>query len=103
MIKKFLPGVLLFSLLLGGSGATIHLGNGRIVKIISEDASAENPYVQSLEVNGQPSEKTWISCETLSQGATLDFKLGSTPNKQWGSKPEDAPPSFAQGTEASGK
>ncbi len=83
--------------------AAIHLGNGKIVKIIGENASAENPHVQSLEVDGRASEKTWISYETLSQGATLRFKLGSTPNKEWGTNPEDAPPSFAQGTEASGK
>ena len=45
----------------------IHLGDGRIVKIEGENASASNPYVQSLRVNGAPSEKTWISYDTLSQ------------------------------------
>ncbi len=83
--------------------ATIHLSNGKTIKIVSEDAAAENPYLQSLEVNGQPSEKTWISFETLTQGATLRFKLGSTPNKNWGTKPQDAPPSFHQVTEAGDK
>ncbi|MGA3324649.1 MAG: GH92 family glycosyl hydrolase [Terriglobia bacterium] len=85
------------------SSATIHLGNGKIVKIEGENASDSNPYVQSLRVNGQPSEKTWIPYSTLSQGLTLQFKLGNTPNKEWGTKPEDAPPSFAQGMEAPGK
>jgi predicted alpha-1,2-mannosidase len=83
--------------------ATIHLGNGKIVKVEGEDASASNPYIQSLLVNGKPSENTWIPYSMLSQGMTLQFKLGSTPNKQWGTKPEDAPPSFAEGTEAKGK
>jgi putative alpha-1,2-mannosidase len=83
--------------------ATIRLGNGKIVKIEGENASASNPYIQSLRVNGKPSEKTWIPYATLSQGVTLQFKLGSTPNKEWGIKPEDAPPSFAEGMEASGK
>jgi putative alpha-1,2-mannosidase len=54
-------------------------------------------------VNGKPSETTWIPYDTLSQGATLQFKLGNIPNKQWGTKAEDAPPSFAEGMEASGK
>jgi putative alpha-1,2-mannosidase len=75
--------------------ATIHLGNGRTIKIEGEGAAAASPYVQSLRVNGEPSEKTWIPWDKLSHGATLEFKLGSTPNKQWGTAPEDAPPSFS--------
>jgi len=75
--------------------ATIHLGNGQTIKIEGEGAAAANPYVESLSVNGKPSEKTWIPWENLSRGATLEFKLGNTPNKQWGTAPEDAPPSFS--------
>ncbi len=82
--------------------ATIHLGTGNTINIEGEDASASNPYVQSLRVNGEPSEKTWLPYDTLSQGATLQFKLGNTPNKLWGTKTEDAPPSFSEGMEASG-
>jgi putative alpha-1,2-mannosidase len=83
--------------------ATIRLANGKTIKIEGENASVSNPYVQSLSLNGKPSEKTWISYDALSRGATLQFKLGNTPNKDWGTKPEDAPPSFAEGTPASEK
>lgn len=83
--------------------AVIHLGHGNVVKIEGENAAAENPYVQSLLVNGRPSQKTWISYSTLSQGATIQFKLGSAPNKKWGTQPQDAPPSFSEGAESSGK
>jgi putative alpha-1,2-mannosidase len=83
--------------------ATIHLGNGKTITIEGENAADSNPYVQSLRVNGKPSEKTWLPYSVLSQGATLHFKLGNAPNKEWGTKPEDAPPSFAEGTPASGK
>ncbi len=76
--------------------ATIQLGNGNRVEIEAENAAAENPYVLSLSVNGQPYEKTWLPYELLSRGATLRFKLGSLPNKDWGTKPEDAPPSFSE-------
>lgn len=79
--------------------ATIHLGNGKVIKIEANNASAQNPYVQSLTVNGQPYEKTWLSYGLLSRGATLQFTLGNTANKQWGTKPEDAPPSFSEGME----
>jgi putative alpha-1,2-mannosidase len=74
--------------------ATLHLGNRQVVKIEGENASATNPYVQSLAMNGMPYQSTWIPYETLEQGATLQFKLGETPNKEWGIKPEDVPPSF---------
>ena len=83
--------------------ATIHLGNGKTVRIDGENASASNSYIQSLLVNGRPSEKTWLPYSTLSQGAILQFKLGNTPNKQWGTKPEDSPPSYSEGMEAAGK
>ncbi len=83
--------------------ATIHLGNGKVIKIEGENASASSPYVQSLRVNGKPSETTWIPYDTLRQGLSLQFHLGNTPNKQWGIKPEDSPPSFAEGMEASGQ
>jgi len=79
--------------------ATIHLRNGKLIIIEAGNASAQNPYVQSLIVNGQPYEKTWLSYELLSQGATLQFNLGNTANKEWGTKPEDAPPSFSEGME----
>ncbi len=77
--------------------ATIHLGNGKILKIEGENAAVSNPYVQSLTVDGKPSEKTWIPYATLSKGATLHFKLGDTPNKTWGSAPGNSPPSFETG------
>ena len=79
--------------------ATVQLGNGRQIRIEAGNASAQNPYVQSLTVNGQSCEKTWLSYELLSRGATLQFKLGRTPNRNWGTKPEDAPPSFSEGSD----
>ena len=79
--------------------ATIQLGNGSRVEIEAENAAAQNPYVLSLSVNGQPYEKTWLPYELLSRGATLRFKLGSLPNKDWGRKPEEAPPSFSEGSD----
>jgi predicted alpha-1,2-mannosidase len=79
--------------------ATIQLGNGSRIEIEAGNAAAQNPYVLSLSVNGQQYGKTWLPYELLSRGATLRFKLGSLPNKDWGTKPEDAPPSFSEGSD----
>jgi len=34
--------------------------------------------------------------EDLVKGGKLVMKMGSKPNKKWGSKPEDAPPSMSK-------
>ncbi len=83
--------------------ATFHLGNGRVVSVLGENASATNPYVQSLRLNNAPYTGTWLTFEALSKGATLHFRFGEAPNKAWGSRPEDAPPSFLEGMTVAGR
>ena len=85
------------------ASATIHLGNGKTIKIEGDNASATNPYIQSVVLNGRPLQHTWVSYDDWGQGATLQFKLGGKPNKEWGTKPEDAPPSFTEGAEVQDK
>ena len=83
--------------------ATIHLGNGQIARILGEGASAANPYIQTMTLDDKPYQSTWLPYEVLSRGVTLQFTLGATPNKAWGSRPEDAPPSFSEGMAAAGR
>jgi putative alpha-1,2-mannosidase len=45
-------------------------------------------------LNGKPTTKTWLPESFVEHGGTLDFTLSTTPNKQWGTNPDDAPPSF---------
>ena len=73
---------------------TVHRANGD-VHIIATAASTNTPYVQSLKINGKPSTKTWLPESFALKGGTLEFTLGSTPNKSWGVSPGDEPPSFA--------
>ncbi|MBV9706338.1 MAG: GH92 family glycosyl hydrolase [Chloroflexi bacterium] len=70
------------------------LGNGNQITITGTGASPSAPYVQSLQVNGQPSTQLWQPYSLFSQGETLAFALGSSPNHSWGSNPTDTPPSF---------
>ncbi len=55
---------------------------------------AGDTYVQSLKVDGKPSQHTYID---PSQTHELDFTLSTTPNTSFGSAPDDAPPSFGAG------
>jgi predicted alpha-1,2-mannosidase len=57
-------------------------------------SGAGDTYVQSLSVNGRPSDRTWVDLNGTRQ---LDFTLSSSPNTSWGSAAGDGPPSFGAG------
>ena len=69
---------------------TIHRGNGPTISLNAPGAT-NNPYVQSLNVNGAASNRAWLPESFVATGGSLDFTLGATANLSWGS---DAPPSF---------
>ena len=53
------------------------------------------PYIQSVQLNGQPHAHNWISFQDISKGGMLHVALGSSPNTAWGSAAEDTPPSLS--------
>ena len=59
----------------------IHMGNGHILQIIGDGAAETTPYVQSLRLNKQEYNRTWVPFAALMNGSTLQFKVGSSPNK----------------------
>ncbi|MBS1802426.1 MAG: GH92 family glycosyl hydrolase [Acidobacteria bacterium] len=75
------------------SKVTIHRP-GRDIVINASGAGTSSPYVQALKVNGQNWTKTWLPESFVERGGTVDFNLTGTPDKRWGTAPEDAPPSF---------
>ncbi len=79
--------------------ASLDLGefyHGQKFTIKAEGVSADNYYIQSATLNGENYSKTWIHHDDIIKGGELIFKMGPKPNKQWGSKPEDAPPSMTR-------
>ena len=74
--------------------ATIHLGSGHDFTILARNNSAKNMYIQSATLNGKPWSKAWFSYADIADGATLVLTMGPSPNKNWGSAKEDAPPSM---------
>jgi predicted alpha-1,2-mannosidase len=76
--------------------ATLDLGKGKTFTIEAQNNSAVNTYIQSATLNGKLLSRTWISHQEITNGGTLVFKMGPEPNKKWGSKPEDAPPSMSK-------
>ncbi len=74
---------------------TLKLENGKTVTINAPGNSEENRYVQSLQINGKPYSKNWISHSGLQNGGVLNFNMSAVPNKQRGSDPADFPYSFS--------
>ena len=72
---------------------TIHLHDGKSFSVVCRNNSAQNKYIQSIKLNGQPWPKVWINHANVINGGTLDLEMGNTPNKQIGASPADFPPS----------
>lgn len=77
--------------------ATIDVGNDKIFTITAANVSRENIYIQSAQLNGETFTRTYLTQDEIVDGGTLSFTMGETPNKEWGSKPEDAPPALGIG------
>ena len=79
--------------------STLDLGNyynGNKFTVKANGVSSDNFYIQSATLNGETYNKTWITHNDIVKGGTLVFEMGPKPNKQWGSNPEDEPPSMSR-------
>lgn len=61
------------------SDISMHVGNEKYLKISADNLSDESYYVQSLKVNGQDWNQSWIHHDDIKNGGTLEFVLGGTP------------------------
>jgi predicted alpha-1,2-mannosidase len=80
--------------------AVIRMGNGKDFAIVADHVSAQNKYIQSAQLNGKPLNKPWFSHAEIAGGGTLILEMGDKPNRNWGSTPEDAPPSMTANSSA---
>lgn len=67
----------------------INLENGKQFKIIANNVSNENKYIQSAAINGDELNKAVLYHQQIMEGGELVFEMGLTPNKKWGT--EDMP------------
>ncbi|NPA36809.1 MAG: glycoside hydrolase family 92 protein [Chlorobi bacterium] len=70
------------------------LDNGNKFTVIAKNNSPENIYIQSATLNGKPLTRNFIEHKDIVEGGTLTLVMGNKPNKEWGSAPEDVPPSM---------
>ncbi|MFD2743758.1 MULTISPECIES: GH92 family glycosyl hydrolase [Sphingobacterium] len=75
--------------------AEITLANGKTVSIQAANNTADNRYVQQLNVDGKAHAKNFITHEQLQKGAKIDFSMGAQPNTQRGTSAKDFPYSLS--------
>ena len=61
----------------------MYLANGKTFVVRAENVSDENIYIQSVTVNGQPYNKSYITHEMIMQGDTIHFVMCNKPGPVW--------------------
>ena len=78
---------------------TIHLDPayypGKTFVIEAKNVTDANRYVQSAALNGEKLTRPWFYHSELVKGGKLVLNMGEKPDMNWGSSPEDAPPSMS--------
>ena len=76
--------------------AKIKVSENKTFVIKALKNSKENKYIQSVKLNGQPFNRTWIEHNEITKGGELVFEMGPEPNKKWGVGKEGVPPSMSK-------
>ena len=71
----------------------IQLDKDKVFEIEAKNYSEENKYIQSATLNGKEWNKPWFSHLDIENGGILILFMGERPNYNWGTAPNDAPPS----------
>ncbi len=64
--------------------ATIKISEANDFIISAKNTSSINKYVQSVKLNGKSLQRTYITHDEIMAGGSLEFEMGSDPNKNWG-------------------
>jgi len=72
---------------------SIRLPDKRTFVVIARNNSATNRFIQKAAMNKHPLERPWFTHKDLLGGGILELTMGEKPNRRWGSKEEDSPPS----------
>ena len=72
----------------------LNLGNGKSMKIIAENNSDTNIYIQEVTLNGADHKYSYITHKELVNGGELKFVMGPTPNLEFGTEEKYRPKSI---------
>jgi predicted alpha-1,2-mannosidase len=74
--------------------AEIALPAGRFIRISAPGASNGLKYINSVSINGRPTDQTFLPESLIHTGGDVAFSLSAVPNTVWGTAESSAPPSF---------
>ncbi len=72
---------------------TFTLDGGKTLELVAKGASRENKYINSVSLDGKPSQTLWFRHADLAKGLKIELGMSDTPNKQLGTAESDLPPS----------
>ena len=75
--------------------AVISFKKNKKLDIEFKDNSDKNIYIQRVVLNGKELKRSYIKHSELTGGGRLEIFMGPEPNKKWGSRPKDYPPSMS--------
>jgi predicted alpha-1,2-mannosidase len=64
--------------------SVIKLSANKQFIVSAPNSSAQNIYIQSAKLNGNPYNHSYILQSDINNGGTLEFVMGDKPNKNWG-------------------
>ncbi len=64
--------------------ATIALHGGKTFSVEAHTSGPSDIYIQSATLNGHDMNRPWLSHAEIMRGGVLQLRLGSQPNKNWG-------------------
>lgn len=79
----------------GMEAVEMTLGNGKKIKVNTENYSKQNVYIQKMYLNGKEYNKTYLTYDDIKNGADIKFVLGTNPNTSWGTAEESVAPSLS--------
>lgn len=76
--------------------AILDLGGGRNLKIEAKRNAPSDIFIQSVRLNGKAHDKVWFHHREIAGGGTIEFIMGSKPNRNFGAAPSSLPPVAAE-------
>jgi putative alpha-1,2-mannosidase len=74
---------------------TINVGQGKDLVIEAQRSAPTDKFIQAVSWNGQAYDKLWFTHENLKAGGHVSLRMGSRPNKSFGTDPKLSPPSVS--------
>jgi putative alpha-1,2-mannosidase len=74
----------------------MHLPNNKTFTITAQNLSDTNSYVQSINLNGQPLDRSYITHEEIMQGGELDFTMSPKDQATWSLQAQRPPYSMTK-------